>query len=66
MDMRDLLIEIVERGVTLKCGRTDDPLNARPTAVLTPKLIAKIKEHKAEIIALMREDERRRLLSVNI
>jgi len=60
MHVRDLLIEIAERGITLRCGRTEDRLNAKPTAALTPKLIAEIKEHKDEIIALMREDERRR------
>src|SRR5829696_9552021 len=60
MHLRDLLIEIAERGITLRCGRTEDRLNAKPTAALTPRFIAKIKEHKAEIIALMREDERRR------
>jgi hypothetical protein len=60
MHVRDLLIEIAECGITLRCGRTEDRLNAKPTASLTPKLIAEIKEHKAEIIAFMREDERRR------
>jgi hypothetical protein len=60
MRVRDLLIEIAECGITLRCGRTEDRLNAKPTATLTPKLTAEIKEHKAEIIALMREDERRR------
>jgi len=60
MYVRDLLIEIAERGITLTCGRTEDRLNAKPTAALTLELIAEIKEHKAEIIALMREDECRR------
>ena len=60
MHLRDLLIEIAERGITVRCGRTEDRLNAQPTAALTPRFIAEIKEHKAEIIALMREDERRR------
>ena len=60
MHVRDLLIEIAERGITLTCGRTEDRLNAKPTAALTPKLIAEIKEHKAKIIVLMREDECRR------
>ena len=60
MHVRDLLIEIAERGITLTCGRTEDCLNAKPTSALTPELIAQIKERKAEIIALMREDDRRR------
>ena len=60
MYMYDLLIEIAERGITLTCGRTEERLNAKATAALTPELIAEIKEHKQEIIALMREYERRR------
>jgi len=60
MHVRDLLIEIAEREITLTCGRTEDRLNAKPTSALTPELMDEIKEHKAEIIALMREDERRR------
>jgi hypothetical protein len=60
MEVRDLPIEIAERGITLRCGRTEDRLNAKPTAALTPELIAEIKEHKAEIIEIMREYERLR------
>jgi hypothetical protein len=60
MRLYDLLIEIAERGITLTSGRTEERLNAKPTAALTPELIAEIKEHKQEIIALMREYERRR------
>ena len=57
MHVRDLLIEIAERGITLTCGRTEDRLNAKPTSALTPELIAEIREHKLEIIRIMREDE---------
>jgi hypothetical protein len=60
MHVRDLLIEIAERGITLTCGRTEDRLNAKPASALTPELIAEIKEHKGEIIEIMREDECRR------
>ncbi len=60
MEVRDLLIEIAERGITLRRGRTEDHLNAKPTAALTPKLVSEISEHKAEIIEIMREDERLR------
>ena len=63
MHVRDLLIEIAKRGITLTCGRTEDRLNAKPTSALTPEVIAEIKKHKAEIIALMREDERSLALS---
>ena len=60
MNVRDLLNEVAERGITLTCGRTEDRLKAKPTTSLTPELITEIKEHKAEIIEIMREDERRR------
>ncbi len=58
MHVRDVLFEVAERGITLTCGRTEDRLNAKPTAALTSELIAELKEHRAEIIEAMREDER--------
>jgi len=60
MHLRDVLFEIAERGITLSCGLSEDRLNAKPTSALTPELIAEIKEHKMEIIEIMREDEKRR------
>jgi hypothetical protein len=60
MNVRDLLIEIAERGITLACGGTEDRLNAKPTAALTSELISQFREHKQEIIGIMREDERKR------
>ncbi len=62
MDVRDLLIELARRGVTLRCGRTEDRLNAKPTSTLTPELVAAIRERKAEIIRVMRADEQDRRL----
>jgi hypothetical protein len=56
----DLLIEVAERGIELRCGRNGDRLNARPTAALTPELMAEIREHKEEIIEIMRKDQRKR------
>ncbi len=60
MQVRDVLFEVAERGITLTCGRTEDRLNAKPTAALNPELVAELKEHKAEIIKAMREDEEMR------
>ena len=57
MRVDNLLTEIDERGITLRCGRTEDRLNASPVASLTPQLIAEIRNHKAEIIRVMREDD---------
>lgn len=56
MRLNKLLTEIDERGTTLRCGRTEDRLNASPAAILTPQLIAEVRNHKAEIIRVMRED----------
>jgi hypothetical protein len=60
MQLRELLYQISEAGITLTCGRTEDRLNAKPTSALTPELINEIKEHKMEIIQIMREDEQMR------
>ena len=60
MHVGELLYQISEAGITLTCGRTEDRLNAKPTSALTPELIRRIKEHKMEIIQIMREDEEMR------
>ena len=60
MHIRDLLIKIAEHNITLTCGRTEERLNAKPAAALTPELIAELREHKAQIIRIMLEDERLR------
>jgi hypothetical protein len=57
MVLGELLYQISEAGITLKCGRTEDRLNASPASALTPKLIEEIRAHKLEIIKIMREDE---------
>jgi len=35
MHVRDLLFKIAERGITLRCGRTEYRFNAKPTSALT-------------------------------
>jgi hypothetical protein len=57
MNVGELLFRIAEAGITLTCSETEDRLNAKPTSALTPDLIEEIKEHKMEIIQIMREDE---------
>jgi TubC N-terminal docking domain len=52
-----LLTEIDEHGITLRCGRTEDRLNASPATALTPELIAEIRNHKPEIIRVLHEDD---------
>jgi hypothetical protein len=60
MHVEELLYQISEAGIMLTCGRTENRLNAKPTSALTPDLIKEIKEHKMEIIQIMREDEEMR------
>ena len=56
----ELLYQIDKAGVVLSYFADEDRLNAKPTAALTPELIAEIREHKLEIIKIMREDEEMR------
>lgn len=57
MKLKELLSELVEAVIKLRYKRTEDRLNVRPTSALTPELIAGIREHKMEIIKLVRWDE---------
>jgi hypothetical protein len=56
----ELLFRIAEAGITLTCSGIEDRLNAKPTSALTPDLIEEIREHKMEIIQIMREDDEMR------
>ncbi len=60
MRVGELLFRIDEAGITLTCSKTEERLNAKPTSALTPDLIKEIREHKMEIIQIMREDEEMR------
>jgi hypothetical protein len=60
MHVGELLYQIAEAGITLTCSKTEDGLNAIPTSALTPDLIKEIREHKMEIIQIMREDDEMR------
>ena len=59
--VQEVLLEVARRGITLRCGRTEDRLGARPKSRLTTELMADLKAHKAEIIEIMREDQRKLL-----
>jgi hypothetical protein len=54
------LFAISEAGLTLTASKTEDTLKVYPAENITPELAAAIKEHKAEIIRIMREDEEMR------
>ena len=57
MNVGDTLYAISEAGLTLEESMTKNTLKVFPAENLTPELVAAIKEHKAEIIKVMREDE---------
>jgi hypothetical protein len=56
----DVLFAISEARLTIKANKTDDTLKVYPAERLTPDLAAAIKEHKADIICIMRENEEMR------
>jgi hypothetical protein len=56
LSVGDVLFAISEAGLTLKAGKTEDTLKVYPAARLTPELTVAIKEHKTNIIRILRED----------
>ena len=60
MSVGDILYAISEAGLTLTASNTRDTLKVYPAENITPDLAAAIREHKAEIIRVMREDEEMR------
>jgi hypothetical protein len=57
LNVGDTFYAISEAGLTLTASKTRDTLKVYPAENLTPELAAAIKEHKVEIIKIMREDE---------
>jgi hypothetical protein len=60
LNVGDTLYAISEARLTLTTSKTEDILKAYPAAKLTLELAAAIKEHKADIMRIMREDEEMR------
>jgi hypothetical protein len=60
LNVGDTLYAISEAGLTLTANKPQDTLKAYPAVNLTPELAAAIKEHKTDIIRIMREDEEMR------
>ena len=58
MNVGDTLYAISEAGLTLTANKTQDTLKAYPAVNLTPELA--IKEHKADILRITRDDEEMR------
>ena len=57
MHVEELLCQIAEQGVTLRCGRTEDRISYSPAGSLPPELVAQLRAHKMEVIHILREDE---------
>jgi hypothetical protein len=64
LSVGDVLFAISEAGLTGKTSKTEDTLKVYPAERLTPDLAAAIKEHKADIIKVLREDEEMRRTGV--
>jgi hypothetical protein len=60
LNVGDTLYAISEADLTLTASKTEDTLRAYPAANLTAELAAAIKEHKTDIIRIVREDEEMR------
>ena len=60
MSVGDLLFAVSEAGLTLKASVTEDTLKVYPAENISPQLAAAIKEHKADIIRIIRENEEMR------
>jgi hypothetical protein len=52
----ELLCQIEERGVTLRCGLIDDRLHYSPPSALPPDLVAELRARKEEIIQILKVD----------
>ena len=57
MIVGELLYRISERGVTLRCGRTEDRLHYSPKDALDLELLNELRARKQEVIRVLREDE---------
>jgi len=60
LSVGDVLFAISEAGLTLRASKTEDTLKVYPAENVTPELAAAIKEHKEDIIRILREDEEMR------
>jgi TubC N-terminal docking domain len=57
MHVGELLYQIDKHGVTLRCGWSEDRLHYTPAGSLLQGLVEELKEHKQEVIQILREDE---------
>jgi hypothetical protein len=57
LSVGDVLCAISEAGLTLAASESEDTLKVYPAENITPELAEAIREHKAEIIRILHEDE---------
>jgi hypothetical protein len=57
LSVGETLYAISEAGLTLTVSKTEDTLKVYPAKNITPELAVAIREHKADIMRIMREDE---------
>ena len=60
MSVGDTLYAISEADLMLAASETEDTLKVYPAENITPELAEAIREHKAEIIQILHEDEEMR------
>jgi hypothetical protein len=60
MRVGELLYRVAQHGVALRCGRTEERLYYSPKGALPEALVVELKQHKDEVIKIMREDEEMR------
>ena len=60
MSVGDVLFAVSRAGLKLEAGETADVLKAYPAERLTAQLAVAIREHKARIVRILREDEEMR------
>ena len=60
MNVGDTLHATSEAGLTLRASKTEDTLKVYPAENITAELAAAIREHKADIIRILRDDEEMR------
>jgi hypothetical protein len=64
LSVGDTLYAISEAGLTVRTSMTEDTLKVYPGEGMSPELATAIKEYKAEIIKIVREDEEMRRTGV--
>ena len=64
LNVGDTLYAISAAGLTLAASKTEETLKVYPAENITPELAEALKEHKADIVRIVREDEEMRRTGV--